>query len=197
MILSRIFEGQKTGFYVDVGAHHPKRFSNTYFFYKRGWSGINIDATPGCMKRFDRYRKRDINLEIAIGSKDEELPFHIYNEPALNTFDTQLCEERREANNRNQVEKLVYLRPRRLSQVLSEYLRPTQEIDFLNIDVEGCDLDVIESNDWAAFRPRIVMVEMRNMMLDGVLDTDLYVRLLDEGYRLYGKTVNTLLFSSR
>jgi len=40
MILRRIFERQSTGFYVDVGAHHPKRFSNTYFFYKKGWSGI-------------------------------------------------------------------------------------------------------------------------------------------------------------
>ena len=52
VILRRIFEDQKNGFYIDIGAHHPKRFSNTYYFYDRGWEGINIDATPGSMKFF-------------------------------------------------------------------------------------------------------------------------------------------------
>jgi len=64
MILRRLFEKQLTGFYVDVGAHHPKRFSNTYFFYKQGWHGINIDAMPGSMKLFEKIRPRDILLCI-------------------------------------------------------------------------------------------------------------------------------------
>ena len=55
-ILYRIFEQQPVGFYVDVGAHHPKRFSNTYFFYRRGWRGINIDAMPGSMKNFEKLK---------------------------------------------------------------------------------------------------------------------------------------------
>ena len=50
LVLARIFEGKKNGFYVDIGAHHPTRFSNTHYFYRRGWSGINIDAMPGSMK---------------------------------------------------------------------------------------------------------------------------------------------------
>src|ERR1700733_13651528 len=53
-----------SGFYVDVGAHDPFRFSNTYFFYRRGWSGINIDAMPGSMRRFISHRPRDLNLEL-------------------------------------------------------------------------------------------------------------------------------------
>ncbi|MFT7246563.1 MAG: hypothetical protein ACI82A_003940, partial [Candidatus Azotimanducaceae bacterium] len=61
-ILRRIFEQQSTGFYVDVGAHHPKRFSNTFLFYKLGWQGINIDAMPGSMALFNRERSRDLNL---------------------------------------------------------------------------------------------------------------------------------------
>ena len=55
MILRRLFEKQKLGFYVDVGAHHPKRFSNTYFFYKQGWNGINIDAMPNSMRFLIKY----------------------------------------------------------------------------------------------------------------------------------------------
>src|SRR5215510_10661697 len=52
LILARLFEGQRRGFYVDVGAHHPRRFSNTFLLYRRGWRGLNIDAAPGSMRLF-------------------------------------------------------------------------------------------------------------------------------------------------
>ena len=71
LILQRFFEKQAVGFYVDVGAHHPRRYSNTYLFYKKGWSGINIDAMPNSMKRFDKYRPRDINIEKPISEKNK------------------------------------------------------------------------------------------------------------------------------
>lgn len=93
LILKKIFERQKKGFYVDVGAHHPFRFSNTYLFYKKGWRGINLDAMPESMKLFKKYRPRDINLEIPIGESDRELTYHIFNEPALNTFDASRIQE--------------------------------------------------------------------------------------------------------
>ena len=66
MVLYRIFEKQKSGFYVDIGAYHPKRFSNTYFFYKRGWRGINIEPNPEAIKLFKKYRVGDINLEMGV-----------------------------------------------------------------------------------------------------------------------------------
>jgi hypothetical protein len=86
MALRRVFEKEKIGFYVDVGAHHPKRFSNTYFFYRMGWNGINIDAMPGSMKEFDKYRGRDINLELGVAKQEGILNSYVFNEPALNTF---------------------------------------------------------------------------------------------------------------
>ena len=64
IILHRMFEWQEQGFYIDVGAHHPTRFSNTYKFYKRGWTGINVDAMPGSMTAFNRLRPKDINIEL-------------------------------------------------------------------------------------------------------------------------------------
>ncbi len=67
IVRSLFWEKRDTGFYVDVGAHHPFRFSNTYLFYTQGWRGINIDATPGSMRAFKKHRPRDINLEIGIG----------------------------------------------------------------------------------------------------------------------------------
>ncbi len=73
MVLRRLFEQKTVGYYVDVGAHHPKRFSNTYYFYKRGWRGINIDAMPGSMKLFNKMRPRDINVEIPVSSGEGEI----------------------------------------------------------------------------------------------------------------------------
>jgi FkbM family methyltransferase len=62
VLLDRLLAKQTDGFYVDVGAHHPKRFSNTHYFYMRGWSGINIEPNPVVVGSFRQMRRRDINL---------------------------------------------------------------------------------------------------------------------------------------
>ena len=98
MILRRLFEGENLGFYIDVGAHHPKRFSNTFMFYKKGWNGINIDAMPSSMKAFDKARPRDTNLEIPVSNKKELLTYYMFNEPALNGVSKNLTEERSGVN---------------------------------------------------------------------------------------------------
>lgn len=73
LILETFFDEVKNGFFVDIGAYDPIRFSNTYLFYLKGWTGINIDARPESMNDFDEIRPKDINLEIAIGQQEEML----------------------------------------------------------------------------------------------------------------------------
>src|SRR5437879_2682243 len=87
LILDRLMGGRTKGFYVDIGAHHPIRFSNTYLFSKRGWHGINVDAEPGSMALFRKMRPRDINIESGVGERAGTMLFYRFNEPALNTFD--------------------------------------------------------------------------------------------------------------
>ena len=94
LILLRLFP-QDSGFYIDIGAHHPKRFSNTYLFYRKGWTGINIDAKPRSMKLFQKVRPRDINLEIPIAQEHKKLTYFEFEEPALNTFSKSLSLERK------------------------------------------------------------------------------------------------------
>jgi len=193
VILQRLLENQGQGFYVDVGAHHPKRFSNTYLLYRRGWSGVNIDATPGSMRAFRQHRPRDINLEIAIAATSATLTFYIFDEPALNTFDERLAQERNATTPfRIVAEKRILTRP--LRDILSEHLPPNQPIDILSIDVEGFDLDVLRSNDWERFRPRYALVECLDVA-DPYGATDPVYRWMNElGYRLAAKTVNTAIF---
>jgi hypothetical protein len=92
MILRRIFAGKAAGFYVDVGAHHPFRFSNTCLLSELGWRGINIDADPTLIAAFNRHRPRDTNLSMGVSDAPGTLMFHIFNEPALNTFDPAVAE---------------------------------------------------------------------------------------------------------
>jgi FkbM family methyltransferase len=194
MVLRRIFEKQERGFYVDVGAHHPKRFSNTYYFYKKGWRGINIDAMPGSIRMFNKLRPRDINLEMAISEEKKTLRYYAFNDPALSGFSRQLANQRKGQGNY----KIVFekdLQTHTLTEVLDEHLPKGQEIDFLSVDVEGLDLEVLKSNNWSTYCPRVVLVESTGNSLEEIMLSDIYKLLRDNGYQLYAKTVNTLIFT--
>ncbi|WP_199769589.1 FkbM family methyltransferase [Helicobacter pametensis] len=158
LILKRIFEHQREGFYIDVGAHHPFRFSNTYLFYKRGWKGINIDAMPHSMKLFNTHRPRDINIETPIGKEGQILKYFSFNESALNTFKEEAI-TRILQNPHYQLIHTYTMETKPLNQILDKHLSPNQQIDFMSIDVEGLDLEVLETNDWIKYRPKILLVE--------------------------------------
>ena len=194
ILLSRIFKKQKKGFYVDIGAHHPTRFSNTYYFYKLGWRGINIDAMPDSMKLFNRIRPDDINLEIAISSQPTQLTYYIFDEPALNTFDPDIALYHESKNGRSIVSKKV-IKTQKLSEILDLHLPENQKIDFMSVDVEGLDYEVLISNDWSKYKPRLILVEDRNQYcLQTIEDSRLAYFLQKQGYSLYSKLVFTLVF---
>lgn len=193
MVLRRLFEKQEKGFYVDVGAHHPKRFSNTYYFYKKGWRGVNIDAMPGSMRTFNKIRPRDINVEIALSDKKEMLKYYVFNDPALNTFSKELA-DRRDGQESYRILFEKDLQAYTLVEVLDKHLPKGQEIDFLSVDVEGLDFRVLKSNDWNKYRPAIILVEDKSNSLETAMRSDIYKFLLDKGYKLFAKTVNTLIF---
>ncbi len=192
MILQRIFENVRDGFYVDVGAHHPKRFSNTYFFYKKGWSGINIDAKPGSMALFKRIRNRDINIEAAIAKSPRQMKFFMFNEPALNSFDQELSYKNNTGVYQIIEEKNILTQT--LAEVLSKHIPKGKKIHFLSIDVEGLDLEVLCSNDWEAFRPEYVLVESHGFNANEPPKNEIYRFLIEKEYSLFAKTVNTIFF---
>lgn len=194
MILKRIFENQNTGFYVDVGAHHPKRFSNTYYFYKKGWHGINIDAMPGSMKPFKKLRKRDINIEKAISEEQKELIYYIFNDPALNGFSKEPWSYQN--SEKYYIVCKINLKTSTLEEILSKYLPEEQQIDFLSVDVESLDLQVLKSNNWEQYRPKVVLVEAFHSMLESIYNDETYQFLKAKEYLLYAKTVNTMIFVS-
>ena len=193
LIINRLLENQPLGFYVDVGAHHPVRFSNTYLFYQRGWYGINIDAMPGSMARFRKVRPRDINIECGVAGSAGRLMYYRFNEPALNTFD--VLEAERKSKPPYRVTDTVEVAVERLDALLERYLPRGQQIDFLSVDVEGKDEEVLRSNDWSRFRPRFILAEtLRTDMLN--MDKCPVVQFLQSvGYKPVCKAYNTSFFA--
>ncbi|MEJ2615779.1 MAG: FkbM family methyltransferase [Ignavibacteriaceae bacterium] len=195
LILQRIFEYQKTGFYIDVGAHHPKRFSNTYLFYKKGWRGINIEPRPGSKKYFDKIRSRDINIEAAISEKIQKLTYYMFNEPALNKLSDEseieiLKNENHELKNKIEVETTT------LKNICDKYLSDNVQIDFLSVDAEGYDLNVLSSNDWDKYRPKIVLAEDKDFELEAPFESSIFKFMSEKGYKLFAKTYYTLIFKN-
>jgi FkbM family methyltransferase len=194
LLLMRLFEGTPAGIYVDVGAHHPFRFSNTCLLHQRGWRGINIDARPGSMRLFRRYRPDDVNLEIGISEEPTSLEFFVFAEPALNTFDEDLAADRQKEGwalmERTTVACMT------LSQVLEQHLPRlgTDAVDLLTVDAEGLDLQVLKSNDWRRFRPRAIVVEILESEFDRVTCSPTALFLGQVGYAPSAKLYNSVVF---
>jgi FkbM family methyltransferase len=196
LILKRIFEYQTVGFYVDIGACHPIRFSNTYLFYKLGWTGINIDATPGSMNAFNSLRPNDINLELAVSNKKDSITFYMFNEIAINTFSLEL------AKTKLKLEQYKIIQEKKietisLQDIFMKYLPNDRKIDFLNIDVEGYDYNVLKSNNWSKIRPSYVLVEDLNFNCQSLGKSEIFEFMVSIGYTFFAKTLNTIFFKNK
>ena len=194
IVLSRFFNNKKKGFYIDVGAHHPYRFSNTFKFYQKGWSGINIDAMPGSMELFCKKRPRDINIETGISLQEDVLTYYTFNQPALNTFNkAEALLKGDKVKFYITGEKKVQTKP--LSKVLKEHLPENASIDFMNVDVEGMDLEVLQSNDWSFYKPLIIAVEELRSDLETIISSsEIYKYLRGKKYYLCARTYNTSFY---
>jgi FkbM family methyltransferase len=181
------------GFYVDIGAHHPVRFSNTWMFYKKGWRGINIDPTPGSMRPFRILRHRDFNLEIGIGLESKTATFFCFNEPALNTFDSDLAKER-DLTPPYQIIKKIDVPIIPLSEILEKLFPNGHYIDFFTIDVEGLDLQVLMSNDWNKFAPKYILVEDIDFKIQELTNSETYKYLSEVGYEIISVLKRTIIY---
>lgn len=197
LILSRLLPRNQKGFFVDVGAHHPIRFSNTYFFYKHGWRGINIDPLPGSMDLFNRLRPRDINLEVAISSKADGEGFAKYiqfDEPALNALVIEGNDDVKKMYEQQDVVDIIDVPVKRLDDVLVEYEKEFDKIDLLNIDVELSELSVLETFTVQKYLPRIVVIEVKDFSFESRKEHPVFNYFVDNNYTLRSVLFNSIIF---
>lgn len=185
--------GVGTGYWVDVGAHHPISNSNTYWFYRRGWRGINIDSAPGTKILFQRFRPGDTNVEALISDEETGLVFYHWDTPFL--FNTVSADDARMvARLWSREPRPITLRSRRLDTILDEHMPPGQSMSFLSVDTEGHDLHVLRSSNWGRYQPKLVLVEDHSVSEPDLAASEVYRFMRSVGYEMYAWLRPTVVY---
>jgi FkbM family methyltransferase len=146
---------EKIGKYIDVGAGQPVRGSNTYYFYKKGWTGHLFEPIQSNIDLLNFFRKRDLKYRKLIGEINSKSEFYEFVPTEYSTTIKSIAEDLMAQGKK--LRKVYELESIRLSDTNIE-LSPL-EPSFISIDVEGADLQVLNSIDWSRIKPRVVCIE--------------------------------------
>ena len=191
-IILDLFDNNFKGKFVDLGCFHPTRHNNTFELYKKGWRGINVDLNPFTIELFNFFRPKDININTAISNKNEEVELYYINEfNTQNTLDKNHLEFLKSHHNVSQkqiIKKKIYTE--KLENILKKY--NFKQIDFLNIDIEGHELKILENFDFENTYVKTICVEMidhnekskeKNHKIKQILNKNFYLlKQLDINY---------------
>jgi FkbM family methyltransferase len=156
VMLRRFFGDQATGFYIDIGAHDPVVGSVTNHFALSGWRGINIEPLPALFQRLVEARPNDINLNIAVSEDSGTLDLIVNKtEPGLSTMTQELADGYERAG--HHLER-IQVRTRPLADIVREHCAD-RTVDFLNIDAEGHELEILRGVDLGVWQPRLILIE--------------------------------------
>lgn len=186
LFLKEYFFQKDKGVYVDVGAYHPFRFSNTYWAYLRGWRGINIEPDLINYELMKTFRQEDININCGIHDEETSLEYYMFKESGLNTFCNDAVGKQEDVLQKRKVAV------RRLDSILEE--NHIKKVDFIDIDVEGMELNVLNSIDWNKVEINCLLVEQRNMSLKDVLESEVCKLLQEKGYTPISKYNRTVIY---
>ena len=180
------------GFYVDVGAFHPRWISTTRLLKFLNWTGINIDANEEVIALFNRERPEDINVCCGVGSTEGQLVYHMFEGGAVNTLSPDFAELQGKLGAKLIGSKSIPVRT--INQILEEKLPVGQPIDYMNIDLEGLDREVLVSLDLSRFRPAVISIEIFgvDILMLGNDSTVSYLR--ENGYKLAAVARATFIF---
>ena len=151
----KYFQNKEKAFYVDVGCFHPTRINNTYLLYKKGWRGINIDPSKFSIDLFKFFRPDDINLCQAVSLTSGLKKFyHQKDFSALSSLNQEFAKKQM-----GDVLKERMLETNTLDEIIEKTKYKKQQIDFLNVDVEGHDMEVLKSLTFEIYSPKLICVE--------------------------------------
>lgn len=200
LLIAYLFKDFKKGVYVDIGAQHPVSNNNTFLLFKKGWKGANVDLDKENINLFNISRPQDFNLNYAISSKKgKKKLFFYHNKSPINTLDEKVSMyQKAKVNKVKEIDVIT------LDDVLS--FTDIKKINFLNIDVEGHELDVLKGFDFAKYRPEVINVEfldlkmkkleLRNNDLNSILNSELYKYIASKNYHFVNWIHGDLIFVS-
>lgn len=157
--LRRALQDIEKGFYVDIGGYHPRMHSVTKYFYDRGWTGLNVEPNKALLERFIAERLNDTNIGVAVGASDAKINLHIIGNTGLTTTIESIASGHASAG--HPTTGVSRVKMIRLDTLFDTYCRG-RTVDFLKIDVEGAEADVIRPCKFDSNRPRIILIENSN-----------------------------------
>jgi FkbM family methyltransferase len=168
----------KNGRYVDVGCHHPRRGSNTYGLYKKGWSGILIDLEKTKVLANQLSRRRDKVILAAVSDAEEWL--EIFSDKSYST-NTTIKKNQNSSNEKS----IGHIKTQTLTNILDEQ-NFQKKFELLSIDVEGVDLQVLKGLNLKCYQPQIICIENWSSKdgASGILSSEIHQYLSDQSYEL-------------
>ena len=183
LIVDKFFKNKKKGIYVDVGCYHPIDGNNTYLLFRKGWSGVNIDLNKLSIDLFKRARKNDCNLNVAISNKSKNIKYYYRKKiNMLNTINKKFAK-----SSFRKGFKIGSIQSQLLNTILDESKFKNKKIDFLNLDIEGNEINALESLDLRKYSPKLICIEIHNNNLgrntkDFLKKNTIYKFLNKKGY---------------
>jgi FkbM family methyltransferase len=199
-VVNNIFRNQKNGFYVDVGAQHPIKNNNTYLLHKKGWEGVNIDLDQKNINLFNVSRKNDYNICAAISSLEKDANLYYYHEGSpINTLSREIADRQKAI-----IKETRAIRTKTLTSILDNSKFKNKEIDFLSIDVEGVELEVLQGLNLNIYKPKIIVVELldldskkleiKNLNINNVINSEIYKYLEKKNYTMINWLHSDIVF---
>ena len=193
-MLRYLFDKSKIN-YLDIGAHHSKWLSNTKLFYDNKGSCVLIEHDPTIFKEIKKNRKRDICLNCGIGLENQEsADFYIMDSTPINTFSKESA-YRAQNELGHKIEKIIKIPLVKVNDIFEKYFN--EGCDFLSIDVEGLEMQILNSMDFEKYRPKVICIETREYGTDE-LENDIIDMMKAHGYIVYADThLNTIFLDSK
>jgi len=197
LVIQRLFDTvifkdrTRTGFYLDIGAFHPIIHSNTYFFYLKGWRGVNVEPNPQYISEFAQLRPEDVTINAGLSDEAGLLNYHMFEFAMLNGFyDRDVVDYHVNLGQKYLGEKQVECIA--TPEFLTKYV--TREIDFISLDIETREPPVLRTWDWVNKRPKLICIEIHGVTMADTLKSA-YVDILGEkGYTLMSRIWQSAMF---
>lgn len=183
--LMKLINSNIPGTYVDIGCWHPIKASNTYFFHLRKWKGICIDPNPELKSLYEKFRPADNFINAGIGNPNTTLDYYMLEESSMNTFSYEFIKK---YNLESKVLKKIKIPMYSLKEILDQNLNENDRLDFFDVDAEGYDLEILKTNDWSKYRPKIIVVESDDTLKNDIV-SEIVHYLETQNYRLLGKSI--------
>lgn len=182
VMVNRILKKIKKGFYVDIGAYHPYKGSLTYNLYNRKWNGINLDISKSSIDLFNIARPSDININCAVSEFNGET--YYYENSPINQQNSLISQDDNQ--------KKIKIQSYKLSEILK--MQNINSVDYINIDTEGNELEVLMGIDFSKINPTLFTIEDNSFDLNNEIKKKKIIFLKEKNYELINIIGVTMFF---